>query len=83
MYEVLTTGVPNLVRTSDSFPHHIYVYNATAAAKSDVASPLRTDANHTFANCEGYDADSPSGGSLVEAYSVYGALTSSPSVVQR
>ncbi|VDC00636.1 unnamed protein product [Peniophora sp. CBMAI 1063] len=83
MYEVLSTGVPNLVRTNDSFPHHIYVYNATAAAKSDVASPLRTDADHTFANCQGYDAESPSGGSLVQAYSVYGRLSSSPSVQQR
>lgn len=75
--------MPNLIRSNDSFPHHIYVYNATAAAKSDVNSPLRTDANHTFADCQGYDAQSPSGGSLVQAYSAYGALSSSPSVTQR
>ncbi|KZV71782.1 hypothetical protein PENSPDRAFT_391988 [Peniophora sp. CONT] len=84
MYEVLSSGaVPNLVRSNDSFAHHIYVYNASAAATSDVDSPLRTDADHTFANCQGYDAQSPSGGNLVQAYSAYGALTSSPSVNQR
>lgn len=84
MYEVLSSGaVPNLVRTNDSFAHHIYVYNASAAATSDVDSPLRTDADHTFANCEGYDAQSPSGGNLVQAYSAYNALVSSPSVNQR